>query len=171
MQIALTGTPGTGKTTVAGLLPYQVIDINALVRGGMNLGRDPERGCLDADMDALEQRLKELDSDEISILEGHFSHHFADWSVVLRLAPSDLRPRLEARGYSPEKIRENLEAEALDVILVESVEFCRRVDEIDTTGKTAPQVAELVARIIKDELELPPGQVDWLIDFFGWKID
>jgi hypothetical protein len=32
-------------------------------------------------------------------------------------------------------------------------------------------VAELVARIIKDELELPPGQVDWLIDFFGWKID
>ncbi len=171
MQIALTGTPGTGKTTVAGLLPYQVIDINALVRGGMNLGRDPERGCLDADMDALEQRLKELDSDEISILEGHFSHHFADWSVVLRLAPSDLRPRLEARGYSSEKIRENLEAEALDVILVESVEFCRRVDEIDTTGKTAPQVAELVARIIKGELELPPGQVDWLIDFFGWKID
>ena len=171
MQIALTGTPGTGKTTVAGLLPYRVIDINALVRGGMNLGRDPERGCLDADMDALEQRLKELDSDEISILEGHFSHHFADWSVVLRLAPSDLRPRLEARGYSSEKIRENLEAEALDVILVESVEFCRRVDEIDTTGKTAPQVAELVARIIKGELELPPGQVDWLIDFFGWKID
>jgi hypothetical protein len=54
---------------------------------------------------------------------------------------------------------------------VEAVEFCRRVDEIDTTGKTAPQVAELVARIIKDELELPPGQVDWLIDFFGWKID
>ena len=171
MQIALTGTPGTGKTTVAGLLPYKVIDINAMVRGGMNLGRDPERGCLDADMDALEQRLKELDSDEISILEGHFSHHFADWSVVLRLAPSDLRPRLEARGYSSEKIRENLEAEALDVILVESVEFCRRVDEIDTTGKTAPQVAELVARIIKGELELPPGQVDWLIDFFGWKID
>ncbi len=100
MQIALTGTPGTGKTTVAGLLPYKVIDINALVRGGMNLGIDPERGCLDADMDALEQRLKELDSDEISILEGHFSHHFADWSIVLRLAPSELELRLEARGYS-----------------------------------------------------------------------
>ena len=45
-----------------------------------------------------------------------------------------------------------------------------RVDEIDTTGKTAPQVAEIVARIIKDELELPPGQVDWLIDFF-WPED
>jgi broad-specificity NMP kinase len=40
------------------------------------------------------------------------------------------------------------------------------VDEIDTTGKTAPEVAEIVTRVIKDELELPPGQVDWLIDFF-----
>lgn len=166
MQIALTGTPGTGKTTVAGLLPYKVIDINALVRGGLNLGIDAEKGCLDADMDALEQRLKELDSDEISILEGHFSHHFADRSIVLRLAPSELELRLEARGYSAEKIRENLEAEALDVILVEAVEYCLRVDEIDTTGKTAPQVAEIVTRVIKDELELPPGQVDWLIDFF-----
>ena len=44
MQIALTGTPGTGKTTIAGLLPYKVIDINALVKAGMNFGKDPERG-------------------------------------------------------------------------------------------------------------------------------
>ena len=44
-------------------------------------------------MDALARRLRELDSDEISILEGHFSHHFADWSIVLRLAPSALRPQ------------------------------------------------------------------------------
>ena len=41
------------------------------------------------------------------------------------------------------------------------------MDEIDTTGKTAPEVAELVTRIIEGELELPPGQVDWLMDFFG----
>ena len=167
MQLALTGTPGTGKTTVAGLLPYRIIDINDLVKGGLNLGTDPERGCLEADMDALAQRLRELDSDEISILEGHFSHHFAEWSIVLRLAPSELRPRLEGRGYSPEKIRENLEAEALDVILVEATDQCLRVDEVDTTGKTPQQVADLVAKIIKGELEMPPGQVDWLVDFFG----
>jgi adenylate kinase len=81
MQIALTGTPGTGKTTVAAILPYRIIDINALVREGLNLGMDPKRGCLEADMDALEQRLKEMDTDigEITILEGHFSHYFADW--------------------------------------------------------------------------------------------
>jgi len=167
MQIALTGTPGTGKTTVAGLLPYHVIDINALVKGGMNFGKDPERGCLEADMDALANHLATLDSDDTIILEGHFSHHFADWSIVLRLSPSVLGPRLEARGYSAQKIRENLEAEALDVILVEAVQLCGRVDEIDTTEKSPPEVAELVARIIQGKLKLAPGQVNWLDEFFG----
>jgi len=167
MQIALTGTPGTGKTTIAGLLPYKVIDINALVKGGMNFGKDPERGCLEADMDALAKHLARLESDETQILEGHFSHHFADWSIVLRLSPAALKSRLEARGYSAEKIRENLEAEALDVILVEAVQFCDRVDEIDTTGKSTLEVAELVARIIQGRLKLPAGQVNWLDEFFG----
>jgi len=167
MQIALTGTPGTGKTTVAGLLPYRVIDINALVKGGMNFGKDAERGCLEADMDALANHLAKLDSDDTIILEGHFAHHFADWSIVLRLDPARLKSRLEARGYSAQKIKENLEAEALDVILVEAVELCAQVDEIDTTEKSTPEVAEQVARIIQGRLKLPPGQVDWLDEFFG----
>ena len=167
MQIALTGTPGTGKTTVARLLPYRVIDINALVRGGLNFGPDPERGCLEADMDGLADRLAEMETEEISILEGHFSHHFAHWAIVLRLSPSALRPRLEARGYSQAKIRENLEAEALDVILVEAVQMCPRVDEIDTTGKSAAEVAGMIRKIVEGRLDLPPGQVDWLEEFFG----
>lgn len=165
MYIALTGTPGTGKTTVARLLPYKVIDINALVKDGLNFGLDPCRGCLEADMEGLGRRLKEQDSEELCILEGHFSHHFADWSIVLRLNPAVLRLRLEARGYSHEKTLENLEAEALDVILVEAVEKCHRVDEIDTTGKMPSEVANLVMKIIEGEIDLPPGQVDWM-DYF-----
>ena len=118
-------------------------------------------------MDGLAERLVEMDSDQIAILEGHFSHHFAQWSIVLRLAPQKLESRLEERAYSPEKIRENLEAEALDVILVEAVEYCQRVDEIDTTRRTPQEVADLVAKIIEGKLQMPPGQVDWLEEFFG----
>jgi adenylate kinase len=166
MRIALTGTPGTGKTSVAALLAYRVIDINAIVKGGLNLGIDPKRGCLEADMEGLEMKLAEMDTDELTILEGHFSHYFADEAVVLRLAPSELRKRLETRGYSEAKIRENLESEALDVVLVEAVEFCNRVSEIDTTGKTPQEVADLVVKAIRKEIELEPGQVDWLEVFF-----
>jgi adenylate kinase len=143
-----------------------VIDINAIVKGGFNLGIDPKRGCLEADMEGLEMKLAEMDTDELTILEGHFSHYFADEAVVLRLAPSELRKRLETRGYSEAKIRENLESEALDVVLVEAVEFCNRVSEIDTTGKTPQEVADLVVKAIRKEIELEPGQVDWLEVFF-----
>ena len=166
MRIALTGTPGTGKTTVAALLPYRVIDLNALVKGGLNLGTDPERGCLDADVEGLELKLTEMITDEVTILEGHFSHYFADEAIVLRLAPPELEKRLEARGYSEKKIQENLESEALDLILAEAVEFCGRVNEIDTTGKSPQEVADLVVRAIRNGIELEPGQVDWLESFF-----
>jgi adenylate kinase len=166
MRIALTGTPGTGKTTVAALLPYRVIDINALVKAGQNLGWDNARECLEADMDGLEMKLSQMDTEEVTILEGHFSHYFADEAIVLRLTPSELKSRLLARGYSESKILENLEAEAVDVILTEAVEFCGRVSEIDTTGKSPAEVAELVVKAITREIELKPGQIDWLEDFF-----
>jgi adenylate kinase len=169
MRIALTGTPGTGKTTVAALLPYHVVDINSLVKAGLNLGWDNARECLEADMDGLEMKLSEMDAEEVTILEGHFSHCFADEAVVLRLAPSELKSRLLARGYSEHKIRENLEAEALDVILVEAVESCSRVSEIDTTGKSPAEVADLAVKAITREIELKPGQVDWLEEFLDLK--
>jgi adenylate kinase len=205
MRIALTGTPGTGKSTVAALLPYKVIDINALVKSGLYLSVDDERGCLEADMEGLERRLEELeggegpdrgkeqdqeegldrqreldqkermrdrekesDQEEICILEGHFSHRLAEWAIVLRLSPEVLRRRLLERGYSERKVRENLEAEALDIVLAEAVECCRRVDEIDTTELTPQEVSGIVERIIRGELRLPPGQVDWLEEFFGY---
>ena len=104
MRIALTGTPGTGKTAVAALLPFRVIDLNAVVRDeGLSLGTDEDRGCLIADVDALAERLEDLapeEDEEIVVLEGHFSHHFASEAIVLRTRPKVLRVRLARRSSS-----------------------------------------------------------------------
>jgi adenylate kinase len=165
MRIALTGTPGTGKTTVAKLLPYRVIDLNALIRDeGLCLGTDPERGCLIADVDALAERIEELapeGDEEIVILEGHFSHQFASEAIVLRTSPGVLRERLAQRDYLEKKVRENLEAEALDVILVEAMEWCDRISEIDATEISPQEVADLVVGILHREIQMPPGDIDW----------
>ncbi|MDD5769294.1 MAG: adenylate kinase family protein [Methanothrix sp.] len=163
--MALTGTPGTGKTTAAKLLPFRVIDLNALIRDeGLSLGTDPERGCLIADVDLLAKRVEELapeEDEEMVILEGHFSHQLAIEAIVLRTRPSVLRERLARRGYPEKKVRENLEAEALDVILVEAMEWCDRVSEIDTTLRSPEKVADLVVGILRREIEMPPGDIDW----------
>lgn len=171
MLVALTGTPGTGKTSVAQLLPYKVVDINTLIKEeGLHLGVDEERGCLVADVEALEKRIEELISDEDDdtvVLESHFSHQFAPLAIVLRTAPHNLRERLEKRGYLEKKVRENLEAEALDVILVEAVEWCNQVHEIDTTEQDPEEVADLIVKIIEGQIVMPPGKIDWTeeIDF------
>ena len=165
MRAALTGTPGTGKTTVAALLPFRVIDLNAVIREeGLTLGSDPDRGCLIADVEALAGRLEELapeEEDGIVVLEGHFSHQFATEAIVLRTRPQVLRERLFQRGYSEEKVRENLEAEFLDVVLVEAAEWCDRVSEIDATSLSPEEVAALVVGILRGDLKMPPGEVDW----------
>lgn len=165
MRAALTGTPGTGKTTVAALLPFRVIDLNAVIREeGLTLGSDPDRGCLIADVEALAARLEELapeEEDGIVVLEGHFSHQFATEAIVLRTRPQVLRERLFQRGYSEEKVRENLEAEFLDVVLVEAAEWCDRVSEIDATSLSPEEVAALVVGILRGDLKMPPGEVDW----------
>ena len=81
-------------------------------------------------------------SSAVTIVDSHLSHHIADIVIVLRTDPAVLKGRLEKRNYSEEKIKENLEAEALDIILAESVEWCDRVFEINTTDESAEKNLE-----------------------------
>lgn len=167
MKIALTGTPGTGKSTVARLVDagFTVVEINAIIKDTYNLGMDEERASAIADIDGLSHYVDCLSGN--SILEGHVSHLLpVDVIIVLRASPAVLRKRLEARGWSPAKIEENLEAEALDLILVEALEMSDAVYEIDTTEMTPEMVASAIKEIIAGTDNYKPGSVDFSEAYF-----
>jgi len=181
MIIALTGTPGTGKTTVCEIIKehsqyskqYSIIDVNKLVLDEkLYTGKDEERDTYEADMDKLEERVKqeiEKKSGDV-IMEGHLCHLLpADAVIVLRAHPVALRKRLGKRkNYSFQKVKENAEAEALDVILVEATQRNKMVFEINTTNMNIIAVVKSVISII-DALKLGrtpeeflPGKMNWI---------
>jgi adenylate kinase len=167
MKIALTGTPGTGKSTVAPLVDegFRVIDLNALIKDGYNLGIDPERKSAIADLDRLEGYIESLKGDYI--IEGHVSHLLpVDKIIVLRTAPGVLRERLARRGWSKAKIDENVEAEALDVILVEALEMSDSVYEINATDMSPEEVTAAIREIIRGTDNYKPGSVDFSEELF-----
>ena len=164
MRLALTGTPGTGKSTVADLLAddYDVIHLNDAIREhGLYEDEDPDRGgSLVADFDAIVDWLGDWEG----IVDSHLAHYLdADEVVVLRCRPALLESRLVERGESPESARENAESEALDVILSEAVErFGReRVYEIDTTDRDPEAVADDVRAVIAGDRDPSAGTVDF----------
>ena len=111
MLVAVTGTPGTGKTSACDVLArrgYVVVDLDDVARrGGFVVGRDEGRGSDEVDVDALRENLRV--PAKIAFLRSHYAHRMAaDLVVVLRCAPFVLRKRLEARGWPPAKVRENV---------------------------------------------------------------
>src|SRR5881396_1815763 len=116
MLVAVTGTPGTGKTSACDVLSrrgYAVIDLDDVARKeGLIVGRDESRGTDEVDIDALRERLRI--PAKVAFLKAHYSHLMdVNIAIVLRCRPSALGQRLAGRGWSPEKVRENVEAEAI----------------------------------------------------------
>lgn len=165
MRVALTGTPGTGKTTVAERLDtdLDVIHLNDVVREEeLTTGHDEKRDSAVVDIDAVATW---LDGREDVLFESHLAHQFdADRVVVLRCHPERLETRLEADGVPGDSVGENAESEALDVILTEAVERHGRdaVYEIDTTGESVDAVASAVEAVIGGQREPAAGTVSFV---------
>lgn len=168
MKIALTGTPGTGKSTISDMVDegYGIVHINDLIKEKYNTGSDHDRdGALIADLDGLSDYVDSLEGNYI--LEGHVSHLLpVDAVIVLRASPSSLRERLKSRGWKEGKVRENVEAEALDVILIEAMSYNDKVYEINTTNMTPTEVRDAVREIIKGSDRYAPGSIDFSEEAF-----
>jgi len=162
MMIGITGTPGGGKTSVAELLRkngHPVLDLKTTV-GPFVLEHDNASGSDIVDVDAWADAFPYTEG----FVEGAFAHYLpCDKIVILRCRPDVLRERLAPRGYSEEKIRENAEAEALDVILIETVDSfaSEQIYEIDTTSTDSESVVRSILSFAKGESPASFGSLDW----------
>lgn len=174
--IIITGTPGTGKTTVSRALSKNLsiplVEVNKLVEEKhIYHGYNKERGYKEVDLDDLDTELEQLitnSDDDGLIIEGHLAHQIKDsegidYIIVLRARPDILRKRLNTRNWPESKVQENIEAEALDICTYESVEFHdKKVNEIDTTDLNLENVVDQIIEVVKGEKYFPPGRVDFL---------
>lgn len=164
MIIAVSGTPGVGKTTVSKLLAqklgYEYINIKELAEE-RGIGKRV-REELEVDMEKLAEIVKREFSGRNVILDSHLSHLLpADLVIVLRLNPEVLLKRLTERGYGKEKVGENLEAELVDVCLIEALEEHENVIEVDTTGRSPEDAVSEIISLIKRGIRKRVGIVDW----------
>lgn len=165
MRIAVTGTPGTGKTSAVDELEtdMEVVHLNEVIEAeDFTIGYDDERHTSVADLDAVAEYLAEKPD---VVFESHLAHEFhADKVIVLRCHPAELESRLADRGEDPESIAENAESEALDLVLADAVSAHGpdSVYEIDTTGRSVAAVSEDIAAVIDGDREPSAGAVTFI---------
>ncbi|HXY47379.1 MAG TPA: AAA family ATPase [Thermoplasmata archaeon] len=173
VRVAITGTPGTGKTTVSRRLPsrWQILEVADLARRyrATETRHDVElsrAGPATVDLGRLSRAVQSRPSPGTEVVVGHLAHLLPIRDVVvLRCHPRELARRLAgSRRTTPADLRENLLAEATDVVLVEAVERRRRIWEVDTTARAPASVAAEVARRIRTRGPASFGKVDWLGD-------
>ena len=175
MIILITGTPGVGKTTVSRLLADKInaflIDINELVNEKhLYTGIDEEKRYKIVNLDDLFNEIDNIigkidDSNKYIIIEGHLSHLFekSNLAIVLRANPDVLQERMDTKGWNNTKIRENIEAEAIDVCSYEAFEIHGdKVNEIDTSNISPQEAVDLIIEVINGEKKFPVGSVDFL---------
>lgn len=165
--VALTGTPGTGKSSVAARLgpavrAVEVADLALAVGAGRRRGSSVE-----VDLPRLRRALRRPGAlAELDVVVGHLAHLLPVRSaIVLRCHPSELLARLRRarRGTAADR-RENYLCEATDLVLVEALGTGIPVYEIDSTGCSVHAVAGAVRRRLASKGPSRVGVVDWLGD-------
>jgi adenylate kinase len=164
--IALTGTPGTGKSAAARALrsgwPFREVRDLALAAGAARPLRD---GTVEVDLAALWRRFPEPPA-PTAFLVGHLAHLLPVGSVVLlRCHPLEVERRLRRRrGLTAAQRYENLASEAIDVLLAEVRDAGLPFLQVDTTRRSPQGTARLIERWASGGMvpERPPP--DWLAD-------
>jgi adenylate kinase len=174
--ILVTGTPGTGKTTVSRLLAkalraHYVNPGTLLKREGTDYTYDENRKTRIVSLKRMRISLTELARrvDRGMVVDSHVPLRITSSRlvrvIVLRCHPKILEQRLSRKRWPKRKTSENLQAEILDICLWDAVQNYgwKRIVEIDTTAVQPCCVVETAIRALKQKGIQREPNVDWLM--------
>lgn len=132
MIIAISGTPGTGKHTVAKKLAkqmkYGLLDMNPILNPSKK-----EKEVTLKEVNSIFQRHKKDKLIVISHLSHFIKSNKINFVIVLRTNPLVLVKRLTKRGYTKDKIYDNALFEAMNGTYAEASRIKKKVFQVDNT--------------------------------------
>ena len=175
LRFVITGNPGVGKHTTAKIIAEKInadiIDINDVAIDNNATVKKTDLG-LDVDVKRLVRLLeKQLKAERDLVIVGHLAPYVLkpvgiSLVAVLRRSPYELEKTLKKRGYSVDKVRENVASEILGTSLYDSLQTFgkRKVAEFDTTGKTPKETTDEILATLqkKSKSKSKLIGIDWL---------
>ncbi|KAL8873425.1 MAG: hypothetical protein Q9174_001100 [Haloplaca sp. 1 TL-2023] len=155
-NIIITGTPGVGKTSLCEVLVeatgFQHLSINHVAKE-----RDCHDGWDEATRSWIVDEDKLLDAIENEAEQGGylidwhvcdvFPKRWIDLVVVLRSNSAILYDRLKARSYAESKLQENMDAEIMEVLLLEARDAFDSEMVIELWSNTSDDMESNASRI------------------------
>jgi adenylate kinase len=156
-RIAISGVPGCGKSTLAKqlghLLSVPVLEISDILKqeSSLILKHDISRDVPIVSIARLNRYLKKKYPNQSYLIVGHFSHDLdVDSCIICSCDLKVLQKRLFARGYSNEKVRENLDAQIFDVCYIESLENGHITIKVDCSKRISKKVLIEALNFLKE---------------------
>ena len=170
-RIAISGSPGAGKSTISSLLEnmgYRIETVESLADEFECIGEvDSRDGARPIDVEKLQKKLKvawKEDPEGPTVIDGHLSHLLdVDCVVILRCRPRDLRERLAGRSYSSQKINGNVDWEILGGPWAE-IESGKAIVEFDTSSERSESIVATILQWVSDDFKprSPRNPIDWV---------
>ncbi|KAF1323944.1 adenylate kinase, partial [Globisporangium splendens] len=150
-NILVTGTPGTGKTSMCQLLAH--VNVGDLVKEReLHEGRDEEFDCFVLDEDKVCDEMEDMMTEGGKIVDFHtcdfFPERWFDLVLVLRVDNTTLFDRLQKRGYSEKKVAENVECEIMQVVLQEAMESYAHEIVQELESRTVEDMDANIERVV-----------------------
>lgn len=154
--IIITGTPCTGKSTLAKALArklrYERLDLHHYYHS-ISTGYNKKKQAHDIDKKKFITLVKKKFSraEKGLILDSHISHllpsRMVDLCIVLTCSNLKvLQKRLQKRKYPKEKISENMDAEIFQICLTEAQEQGHQIISFDTAKSSTTIILRAVSK-------------------------